>query len=177
MIRYITLLLFIGLVFWGCENEEEISPMVFTLDPDGGTTPFTTDENGYLHMTIDTTRWQTIKTIYAHITRNGNPMNVINVGWSSSHYYLLNDTIGYIVDVGLNDQFQYIYYDTTYITGFNGFEVPCVNGASYTREDGTVNTVIAPVNIMRGDTMVIYWGMYDNWRDEETYGEFPIILD
>ena len=52
-----------------------------------------------------------------------------------------------------------------------------MNGASYTREDGTVNTVIAPVSIMRGDTMVIYWGMHDPWTYEDTYGEFPIILD
>ena len=86
-------------------------------------------------------------------------------------------TLGYLVDVGLNEQFEYVYYDTTYIVGFNGFEVPCVNGSSYSREDGMVNTVIAPVRTMRGDTMTIYWGMHDNWTYEDTYGEFQIILD
>ena len=30
---------------------------------------------------------------------------------------------------------------------------------------------------MRGDTATIFYGYYDNWLYEETYGEFNIIFD
>ena len=40
----------------------------------------------------------------------------------------------------------YVNYDTTYITGFSGWEVPIVNGSSYSRMDGEVNTMIAPIH-------------------------------
>ena len=65
----------------------------------------------------------------------------------------------------------------TLITWFSGFEVPIVNGSSYSREDGEVNTMIAPVKTMRGDTATVFYGYFDNWREEETYGEFNIIFD
>ena len=40
-----------------------------------------------------------------------------------------------------------------------------------------VNTVIAPVRTMRGDTMTIFWGMHDPWTYDDTYGKFYIILN
>ena len=180
MKKVVLLLLFVPLLCcFSCEDKEEneISPLIFNLAWDEGSTPFVMDENGYLHMNIDITRWQTIKTIYGYVFRDDSPVNIIKFAWASSHYWYTGDTLGYLVDVGLNEQFEYVYYDTTYIVGFNGFEVPCVNGSSYSREDGMVNTVIAPVRTMRGDTMTIYWGMHDNWTYEDTYGEFQIILD
>jgi len=157
--------------------EDDISTITFVLDYEAGNSPFTKDENGYLHMTLNTGTWQTIKTIYGHVYRDGSPMNTLKFGWASSHYWVLNDTLGYIVDIGLNEQYQYIAYDTTFTTGFSGFEVPCVNGSSYSTEDGMVNTVIAPVNSMRGDTMTILYGWYDDWKGEEKTGNFKVILD
>jgi len=40
-----------------------------------------------------------------------------------------------------------------------------------------VNTVIAPVRTMRGDTMTIFYGWYDDWKSEEITGTFNIVLD
>jgi hypothetical protein len=157
--------------------EDDISTITFVLDYEAGNSPFTRDNNNYLHMTLNNGTWQTVKTIYGHVYRDGLPMNTLKFGWASSHYWVLNDTLGYIVDVGLNEQYQYIAYDTTFITGFSGFEVPCVNGSSYSREDGMVNTVIAPVKSMRGDTMTILYGWYDDWKGEEKTGNFKVILD
>ena len=137
------------------QENEELESINFVLDYDAGNSPFTMDENGYLHMTLNTGTWQTIKTIYGYVYRDGSPVNVLKFGWASSHYWYLNDTLGYIVDVGLNNEYH-VSYDTTYITGFGGFEVPCVNGSSYSREDGMVNTVIAPVRSMKGDTMTCF---------------------
>ena len=67
--------------------------------------------------------------------------------------------------------------DTTYITWFDGFEVPIINGASYSNEEGEVNTMIAPVRSMIGDTATIYYGMWDNWRNESVIDSFSIIFD
>jgi hypothetical protein len=89
----------------------------------------------------------------------------------------LGDTLGYIIRRGLTDDLIYVSYDTSYVTGFNGYEVPIVNGASYSDEEGEVSTVIAPVKTMRGDTATIFYGYYDNWLYEETYGEFHLIFD
>ena len=71
----------------------------------------------------------------------------------------------------------YVGYDTTYITWFGGEEVPIVNGASYSNEDGEVNTMIAPIKTMVGDTATIFYAYFDNWTYKETYGGFHIIFD
>ena len=63
------------------------------------------------------------------------------------------------------------------MTWFEGFEVPIINGASYSREDGEVNTMIAPVRSMRGDTATIYYEYYDNWTYDNTSWEFYVIFD
>lgn len=174
MIRKIVgLITLIGFsLFIGCESAEPIAPIRFELQLESEI-----DINGYYHVSIDTTKWQTLHRISGNVYRNGNPVNVIKFGWSSSHYWTLGDTLGYIIRRGLTDDLIYVGYDTSYITGFNGFEVPIVNGASYSREDGEVNTMIAPVKTMRGDTATIFYGYYDNWLYEETYGEFHLIFD
>ena len=76
-----------------------------------------------------------------------------------------------------NSELWYVGYDTTYITWFDGYEVPIVNQASYSNENGEVNTMIAPVKTMIGDTATIHYGYWDNWRYEDTYGEFNIIFN
>ena len=162
-------------LFVGCSSlfgPEDISSITFELD-----SKLTEDVNGYHHLTIDTTQWQTLHRISGHVYRDGESVNVLKFGWASSHYWIVGDDYGYIVKRGLTDDLVYVSYDTTYITWFGGYEVPIVNGSSYSREDGEVNTVIAPVKTMVGDTATIFYGYYDNWKEEETYGEFYVIFD
>ena len=166
----------IGLnLFVGCSSPfepEEISTITFELD-----TRLEKDINGYYHLPIDTTTWQTLHRISGHAYRDGEPMNVLKFGWGSSHHWLIGDDYGYIVSSGYTDDLVYVSYDTTYITGFSGWEVPIVNGSSYSRMDGEVNTMIAPIKTMRGDTATIFYGWYDDWTDEETINEFYVIFD
>ena len=75
------------------------------------------------------------------------------------------------------DDLEYVSYDTNYVTWFDGDEVPIINSASYSDYDGYVNTMMAPVRTMIGDTATIYYGYWDNWTYEETYGEFHVIFD
>ena len=48
-------------------------------------------------------------------------------------------------------------------------EVPTINPASYSNSDGEVNTMIAPVQNMVGDTMTIWYswgGWYTSWETD-----------
>jgi len=135
------------------------------------------DGNGFYHLPIDTTKWQTLHRLTSVVTRDSVGVNVIKVSWYSNHYWLIGDTLGYMIENTGSDDLWYVGYDTTYITWFNGFEVPVVNGASYSDMYGEVNTMIAPVKTMRGDTISIGYSYYDDWKLEETVGEFSIVLD
>ena len=135
------------------------------------------DNNGYYHLTIDRNNWQTLHRVTGSVKNTQYRMDNFWVEWESNLYWYLGDTLGYVVKKGLTDDLVYVNYDTTYVTWFNGFEVPIVNGASYSDYDGYVNTMIAPVKTMKGDTATIYYGYYDNWLDEDTYGEFNVIFN
>ena len=170
--RLRSLLVMTSLILFGCEDSR-LSPITFELD-----SKLTEDVNGYHHLTIDTTQWQTLHRISGHVYRDGESVNVLKFGWASSHHWIVGDDFGYVIaNTGLNDHGTYVGYDTTYITWFGGYEVPIVNGSSYSREDVEVNTMMAPVRTMRGDTATVYYGWYDNWTDEETTSEFYVIFD
>ena len=86
------------------------------------------------------------------------------------------DTLGYIVNRNFNDDGMYVSVDTSYITGFNGMEVPTINCCSYSNSYGEVNTMIAPVQTMVGDTMTIRMYFWNN--EYELIQEFiHIVLD
>ena len=151
-------------IFIGCENfttnndnnEDEIEA-VFNLDP-----RLDQDDNGYFHLELDPTSFQTIHRISGHIYGDGEPLNVVRFYWESSHYWILGDTLGYIVNIGLTDQMVYVSIDTSYIIGFEGFEVPTINCCSYSNSEGEVNTMFAPVWTMRYDTVLVSVGYINN---------------
>ena len=174
MIRKIVgLITLIGFsLFVGCEDQRAIEPIEFELN-----SGLIKDGNGYYHLPLDNTKWQTLHRLSGHVYRNGVPVNTIKFGWVSNFYWTIGDTLGYIVERALTSDLVYVSYDTSYVTWFSGFEVPIVNGASYSREDGEVNTMMAPVKSMRGDTTTIYYVYHDNWLYEDTYGEFYVIFD
>ena len=159
-------------LFVGCEDQRAIEPIEFELN-----SGLIKDGNGYYHLPLDNTKWQTLHRLSGHVYRNGVPVNTIKFGWVSNFYWTIGDTLGYIVERALTNDLVYVSYDTSYVTWFSGFEVPIVNGASYSREDGEVNTMMAPVKSMRGDTATIYYAYHDNWLYEDTYGEFYVIFD
>jgi hypothetical protein len=159
-------------LFIGCEDSNHIEPIEFELS-----SGLEVDDNGYYHLTLDVGQWQTLHRIEGRVLRNGEGVNVIKFGWDSNMYWLLGDTLGHVIAHGLTDDLEYVGYDTTYITWFSGYEVPIVNGASYSDYDGYVSTMIAPVKSMLGDTATVRYGYHDNWLYENTYGEFNIIFD
>ena len=131
------------------------------------------DANGYYHLVLKRNTWQTTHRLSGHITNKGLPAELVRIEWTSSHFWRLNDTLGYYINYGYTDQLEYVALDTTYITGFGDYIVPTINCCSYSNADGEINTMIAPVRSMIGDTMTV--GIQFN--DDEPIGEFFIILE
>ena len=86
------------------------------------------DSNSYYHMTLNPNINQTFSTLTAYTSSE----SIQKVGWYTEESW-------------------------TY-THFNGedFEVPLVNGASYTDVIGEAHTVFAPIYEMLGDTIKVY---------------------
>ena len=162
-------------LLFGCEVSqppyyESVEPIVFELD---ARLPKTDD--GYYHLTLNDESWQTIHRISGQVYRGDDPVDVVFFEWASTHHWYIGDTLGYVIQQGLTNDLVYVSYDTLYVIGFNGMEVPVINCCSYSNSDGEVNTMIAPVRSMMGDTLIVGY-MYFN--DIEVVTEyFGIILD
>lgn len=55
------------------------------------------DENGYYHLIMDRDNHQTLHRISGMVTDNGEPIQNVRVTWESDLYWVLGDTLGYIV--------------------------------------------------------------------------------
>ena len=119
------------------------------------------DDNGYYHLELSE-NWQTLHRVSGTAYINDIPLEVLRVQWESDLYWYLGDTLGYIVNRNFNNDGMYVSVDTSYVIGFNGMEVPTINPASYSNSDGEVNTMIAPVQSMVGDTMTIRMYFWNN---------------
>lgn len=116
------------------------------------------DSNGYSVFNLYSTQTQNIHTISGSIRVNGRIPNEPRekVEWESSHYWTLKvgDTIGTIYRRtwrGLGWQIV----DSIKVINLKQSEVPTINSVCYNSADGSINTVIAPMWNMRGDTMTI----------------------
>jgi hypothetical protein len=116
------------------------------------------DNNGYSVFNLYSTQTQNIHTITGSIRVNGiipdNPRE--KVEWESSHYWTLKqgDTIGTIYRRtwrGLGWQIV----DSIKVVNLKTAQVPTINSVCYNSADGSINTVIAPMWSMKGDTMTI----------------------
>ena len=152
------------LIYWGCEDnkndnndDDNVDVIVFNLEP-----RLDQDVNGYYHLELNPSSFQTLHRLSGHIYLNDEPLEVMRFQWESSHYWMLGDTLGYIVHQGLTDDLIYVSYDTTYITGFSDFLVPTINCCSYSNSEGEVNTMFGPVWTMRYDTVLVSVGYFDN---------------
>ena len=105
------------------------------------------DENGYVHITSNPNVFQTLYRLKGYVYRDGEPMNVLKFGW---------------------------YCDYSY--DWNGFDIPILNSSSYSRMDGEVNTMLGIISDMKGDTITIHYGWYDDWKSEEIYGGIYVVI-
>ena len=145
------------------------------------------DENGFYHLFL-TNNWQTIKRLSARLISmhaenrdswQRDLVETIMIYWQSSHYWVLDDTLGYIVKGGLTDDLKYVNYDTVYVWGFAGQIVPTINSQSYPvnieQTIYEVNTVFAPVQSMAGDTVTV-WTYFWDLNTQYVEKQIQIIL-
>ena len=151
-----------------CSDVGNESGMFIELDP-----RLDVDQDGYFHLELLRNTWQTTHRISGFVTFEGNPAINVRIEWSTSHFWKLNDTLGYYTEYGYTDQLEYVTLDTTFIIGFDNYIVPTINCCSYSNAEGEINTMIAPVRSMIGDTMTL--GI--QFSDEEPIGEIFIVLD
>ena len=189
LIRDQILLILLATLFLGCDNpiyealvpsndDDEIEPIQFTPSPN-----LPIDQNGYYHLTLSE-NWQTPHRVSGFIHRGDdstNGMAYTKVAWRSNLFWILEDpncylkayygdTISYYQRRGICSDFD--------ISDIEEYIVPSMNGSVYSREDGSIDQMIAPTLVMKGDTMMIETVWYDDWRSEERFGEpFFIILD
>ena len=156
----------------GCEDNYKYGDISVLIDP-----RLQEDDNGYYHLVIDTTNWQTLHRFSGTTKVDNEPLENLKLFWDSSHYWYIGDTLGYAVKRTVSALTgQYVYYDTTYVTQFEGFEVPTINYVSYSNGDGEFNQMFAPVSSMLGDTVTV-WVYYWDMKSELYENEFQVILD
>ena len=116
----------------------------------------TTDDGLYkLELNSTQNSIQTIHRISGKLLNNGEEPYPQLVEWESSHNWILNDTAYVIVRRTINALGNWVTIDTSYVTGFNGSSVPTINEFSYSGAGGEINTVIAPIDEMVGDTLIV----------------------
>ena len=175
------LVLLIGLGFWSCEDEvveETVQQSTYNFDLIYENTGITKDENNYFHLTINRNSWQTLYRVRGIVYKDGVTAENMKFYWQSNLYWELGDTLGYYIHRGLTDDLEYVSYDTTYITGFNGMEVPTSNSVSVSGSSGEVSNMIAPVRSMVGDTLVLDYYYFDWIYESDLYhGQMKFVLD
>ena len=141
-------------------------------------TGITKDENNFFHLTINRNNWQTLYRVRGIVYKDDQPIDLMKFYWESNLFWELGDTLGYYIHRDLTDDLEYVSYDTTYVTGFSGMEVPTSNVSSVSNSDGEVSNMIAPVKSMIGDTLVLRWVYYDwIYGSYAGNGSISIILD
>jgi len=149
-------LLALSLLLFSCEdNIVDSIPDNYTMELDGRLD--TTLEGFYkLKLNSTTNSIQTIHRITGQLLNNGeepNPPQLVE--WESSHSWTVNDTAYVFIRRTINYLGNWVNVDTIYVTGFGGSVVPTINEFSYSGTDGEINTVIAPIDEMVGDTMIV----------------------
>jgi len=137
---------------FGCEKETNI-PLGHEFELD---VRLSADSMGYYHLRLSDS-WQTLHRISGKVSAVSNSYDLTKIYWESSHHWYLGDTLGYIVHLNnmVNDIYIYSTTDTSYVTWFDGFEVPTINETCYSTESGELNIMFAPVRNMIGDTIDI----------------------
>ena len=141
-------------MFAACSTGDMPTPLGHEFEID---TRLDIDSNGYYHLELGQD-WQTLHRISGSVSPVEEDWALTKVYWTSSHYWLIGDTLGYIVHQNwtLNDNgYMYTTNDTSYVTWFEGFEVPTINETCYSTNDGEINIMFAPVQSMKGDTITV----------------------
>lgn len=117
------------------------------------------DENDYYHLLLDRSNKQTLSRVTGHIFINGLPPEPRQkVEWKSNLFWVLREgsVLVTVVKSYLNPYTgQWTIAQLPSFVAREDYIVPTTNCCSYSSENGIVNTMIAPVAEMVGDTLIL----------------------
>jgi len=181
MIKYLLPLSVLFVI--GCEPDiiNPIPTYQFSIDSvltETGMKALDMDSNGYYLLDLQPTSEykQTVRRITGRVLKDSlepTPPEVIE--WESSHIWLTGNDTGYYIRRVINYLGQWVNVDTNYINVPSGLIVPTINPTSISGRDGEINTMIAPIYSMRGDTMIVTGKLWTPY-DKVYYDTLKIIL-
>ena len=163
-------LIFSCLLFTACSKDEIYEPhwgpnqqtitqqtktstkSTITLELDGR---LPIDTNGYYHLRLVNNSTQTIHRVTGFVKNSTQP---IKVEWENNLFWWLfkGQTIANVTKLYINPLTgERNYVNLPPITTWRDELVPTINSSSYAGTNGEINTVIAPIYKMKGDTMRI----------------------
>ena len=192
--KVIHILILVAFIF-SCEKEGQIiedNGEGITIEfleglNDDPTYQLSKDSNGFYNLNLDRNTNQTIQRITGRILRNGYPLVDLgsgaqpkNINWESNLYWWLleGDTVANITYTYLNlFTGELVYVNLPPLINWKEVIVPIINENSYSnQETGIVNTMIAPIQEMIGDTMKIKMRyIHSITQKEEGSNSFDII--
>ena len=153
------------ILFSACSKDDVVVPQknyTFSIDSvltQTGKNSLPIDANGFYHLKLIPNSNQQPHRITGRILVNGKePIPAENIEWESNLYWWLRkgDTSAYISKSYINyftGQFTIISLPPMIVS--KDELVPTINKTSYSGKNGEINTVIAPISEMKGDTMII----------------------
>jgi hypothetical protein len=153
------------ILFSACSKDDVIVPQknyTFSIDSvltQTGKNSLPIDANGFYHLKLMPNSNQQPHRITGRILVNGKePIPAESIVWESNLYWWLRkgDTSAYISKSYINyftGQFTIINLPPMIV--YKDELVPTINKSSYSGTKGEINTIIAPISEMKGDTMVI----------------------
>ena len=153
------------ILFTSCTKDNVIVPQknyTFTIDSvltQMGTKSLPIDANGLYHLKLIPNANQQAYRVTGRILVNcKEPIPAENIEWESNLYWWIRkgDTAAYITKTYINYYTgQYTVISLPPMIVSKDELVPTINKASYSGTNGEVNTMIAPISEMKGDTMII----------------------
>lgn len=113
------------------------------------------DTNGYYHLKLVENTNQTIHRVSGKVYGN---TRAVKIDWNSNLYWWLLQ--GQVVANITKTYINYFTGELTYVnlpplTNWRDVLVPTINPTCYSDKDNEINTVIAPIYKMKGDTLIV----------------------
>jgi len=136
------------ILFSACTKDDDIVPQknyTFSIDSvltQSGTKSLPKDSNGLYHLTLIPKSNQQPYRVTGRILLNGKePIPAENIEWESNLYWWLRRG----AMIASKDEL-----------------VPTTNKSSYSGKNGEINTIIAPISEMKGDTLILKATHYES---------------
>jgi hypothetical protein len=133
-------------------NSESTKKVEYELELDGR---LPIDKNGYYHLVLNKSSHQTIHRVSGKVKGNTHPLKI---EWNSNLFWWLlqGQVVANITKTYFNPfTGELVYVNLPPLMNWRNVLVPTINTASYSGNGGELNTIIAPVKEMKGDTLVV----------------------